>query len=102
MIKTKTDEKKENHRLRQKRRQKLQTREVFSILLYMQEMINRGTYKDDDFDEVIKKNMSEHGHDWFRPPESWKEDLPVLINKYGWRIFEAPKTEKTMEAPDGN
>jgi hypothetical protein len=92
----------ENHRLRNKRKQKLQTREIFVILLYMQELINRGTYKDDDFDEVISKNMREHGHGWFRPPETWKDDLPILINKYGWRIFETHRAVRTPEgAADG-
>jgi hypothetical protein len=97
---------KENHRLRYKRKQKIQERELFSILLYMQEMINRGTYKDDDFNEVVKKNVCEHGHDWFRPPKNWKDDVSILINKYGWRIFEAhkagKKTKPEEEVNDGH
>jgi hypothetical protein len=96
---------KETHRLRQRQKQKIQAREIFAILLYMQEMIGRGTYKDDDFNEIIKRNMSEHGHGRFHLPDTWKEDLPVLINKYGWRIFKASKAEKEpqkREGPDGH
>jgi hypothetical protein len=34
--------------------------------------------------------MREHKHDWFEPHQTWKEDLPALINKLGWKIFDLP------------
>jgi hypothetical protein len=41
--------------------------------------------------------MREHKHDWFEPHQTWKEDLPALINKLGWKIFELPKAIKKQQ-----
>jgi hypothetical protein len=68
----------------------------------MRETINRGTYKDDDFNEIIKKNMMEHGHGRWMPPARWKEDLDILINKFGWKVFEAHKVIKESRTAEVN
>jgi hypothetical protein len=71
-----------------------QTRQIFPLLVYIQYLIRHGLFDEEEFKKIVVKNAVEHGHGRFEPHPNWKEDLPVLINKLGWKIFELPKEIK--------
>jgi hypothetical protein len=71
------------------KRQHLDNRVVFSILVYIKELIEDGSFDGSHFKGAVELNTRRHGHTKFRVPDDWKDELEYLIQKYGWRIFDA-------------
>ncbi|MDR2535328.1 MAG: hypothetical protein LBD29_04760 [Treponema sp.] len=67
---------------------------IFPCLVYIQEKINAGELTIDGLIEVVTKNAEAHGHDDYKVPEDWKDQMPHLVNKFGWRVFELPNMLK--------
>jgi hypothetical protein len=74
------------------KRQYRDNRVIFSLAVYVKALADRGELNEEDFFESVYSNAAEHGHEKFRIGDDWKEELPHIINKFGWRIFEAGKS----------
>jgi hypothetical protein len=75
------------------RRQWQDNRIMFSILAYMQSLVECGDIDETDFRDRVRANALEHGHGRFQAPEGWRKELPYLIQKFGWRVFDAVNKE---------
>jgi hypothetical protein len=71
------------------KRQHLDNMVVFSILVYTKKLIEDGSFDEGCFKRMVELNTRRHGHKKFRVPDNWKEELEYLVQKYGWRIFDA-------------
>jgi hypothetical protein len=75
-----------------------QTFYIFPCLVYIKEKFNSGELTDEDFADLVNQNVRAHGHDeGFKIPADWDEQLPHLVNRFGWRIFELPKVIKQQK-----
>ena len=74
-----------------------QTYYLFPCLVYIQEKIKSGELTEQDLAAVVTQNIEAHGHETYKMPEDWQEQLPHLVNRFGWRIFELPKVIKQQK-----
>jgi len=76
-----------------------QTYYLYPCLVYLKEKIQSGELSMEEFSERVIKNALEHGHENYKLPDDWFEQLPHFVNRYGWKIFELPKVlQKEREA----
>ncbi|MDR0525072.1 MAG: hypothetical protein LBG90_04300 [Spirochaetaceae bacterium] len=73
------------------------THYIFPCLVYLQEKIRAGELTPEAIAAVVQQNALDHGHDNYKFPEDWLEQLPHVTNRYGWRIFELPKVLKEQK-----
>ncbi|MDR0568862.1 MAG: hypothetical protein LBG87_06620 [Spirochaetaceae bacterium] len=74
-----------------------QTHYLFPCLVYIQEKLKSGELTPEIVAEVVTQNTIAYGHDNYTFPEDWQEQMPHLVNRYGWRIFELPKVLKEQK-----
>ncbi|MDR2518458.1 MAG: hypothetical protein LBD13_03470 [Spirochaetaceae bacterium] len=74
-----------------------QTYYIFPCLVYMKEKLLSGELTEQDLAALVNQNVQAHGHEGFKIPEDWQEQLPHLVNRFGWRIFELPKLIKQQK-----
>lgn len=74
-----------------------QTHYLFPCLVYIQEKLKSGELTPEIIAAVVQQNTVEHGHDNYKFPEDWLDQIPHLVNRYGWRIFELPKVLKEQK-----
>ncbi|MDR2484300.1 MAG: hypothetical protein LBD55_02765 [Treponema sp.] len=74
-----------------------QTHYIFPCLVYIQEKIKAGELTEQDLAAVVTRNVEAHGHENYKMPEDWQDQMPHLVNRFGWRIFELPKVVKQQK-----
>ena len=74
-----------------------QTYYIFPCLVYIKEKLLSGELTEQDLAALVNQNVQAHGHEGFKLPEDWQEQLPHMVNRFGWRIFELPKVIKQQK-----
>jgi hypothetical protein len=58
-------------------------------LVYIADLVDRGIFDEKEFEACVRANAERHGHGRFQALGEWKEELPYIIRKFGWRVFDA-------------
>ncbi|MDR0563051.1 MAG: hypothetical protein LBG73_10235 [Spirochaetaceae bacterium] len=74
-----------------------QTHYIFPCLVYIQEKLISGELTPEAVAAVVAQNAEAHGHDNYKFPEDWQDQMPHLVNRYGWRVFELPRVLKEQK-----
>lgn len=73
------------------KRQNMDNRILFSVLVYVESIVKKGSFDEKEFIDLVRENTVGHGHKRFQIPPQWKEELAYLIKKFGWRVFDVDK-----------